>query len=91
MEMDSKSSQNKEKPTHCSECGKAFRTYHQLVLHSRVHKRDRRGDGETSTAARTYCADIIANLEENGAAERMEGGSEDGSEDGLPETINLGE
>ncbi|NXC61410.1 ZN217 protein, partial [Aleadryas rufinucha] len=89
MEMDSKSSQNKEKPTHCSECGKAFRTYHQLVLHSRVHKRDRRGDGETSTAARTCCADIIANLEENGAAERMEGGSEDGSEDGLPETINL--
>ncbi|KFP85183.1 Zinc finger protein 217, partial [Acanthisitta chloris] len=89
MEMDSKSSQNKEKPTHCSECGKAFRTYHQLVLHSRVHKRDRRTEGETSAASRTFCADIIANLEENGAGERMEGGSEDGSEDGLPETINL--
>ncbi|XP_027501894.1 zinc finger protein 217 [Corapipo altera] len=89
MEMDSKSSQNKEKPTHCSECGKAFRTYHQLVLHSRVHKRDRRADGETSAASRTFCADIIANLEENGAGERMEGGSEDGSEDGLSETIHL--
>ncbi|NWQ60066.1 ZN217 protein, partial [Neopipo cinnamomea] len=89
MEMDSKSSQNKEKPTHCAECGKAFRTYHQLVLHSRVHKRDRRADGETSAASRTFCADIIANLEENGAGERMEGGSEDGSEDGLSETINL--
>ncbi|XP_068768034.1 zinc finger protein 217 isoform X2 [Struthio camelus] len=91
MEMDSKLSQNKEKPTHCSECGKAFRTYHQLVLHSRVHKRDRRTDGETSAASRTCCADIIVSLDENGAVERMEGGSEDGSEDGLPETLNLGE
>ncbi|XP_010160889.1 zinc finger protein 217 [Antrostomus carolinensis] len=89
MEMDSKLSQNKEKPTHCLECGKAFRTYHQLVLHSRVHKRDRRTDGETSAASRTYCADIIASLDENGAGERIEGGSEDGSEDGLPETLNL--
>ncbi|NXN14324.1 ZN217 protein, partial [Indicator maculatus] len=88
MEMDSKLSQNKEKPTHCSECGKAFRTYHQLVLHSRVHKRDRRTDGETSAASRTYCADIIS-LDENGTAERIEGGSEDGSEDGLPETLHL--
>ncbi|KAM9284986.1 zinc finger protein 217 isoform 2-T2 [Morus bassanus] len=91
MEMDSKLSQNKEKPTHCSECGKAFRTYHQLVLHSRVHKRDRRTDGETSAASRTCCGDIIASLDENGAGERIEGGSEDGSEDGLPETLNLGE
>lgn len=90
MEMDSKLSQNKEKPTHCSACGKAFRTYHQLVLHSRVHKRDRRTDGETS-ASRTCCADLIASLDENGPGERIEGGSEDGSEDGLPETLNLGE
>ncbi|KFV09928.1 Zinc finger protein 217, partial [Tauraco erythrolophus] len=89
MEMDSKLSQNKEKPTHCSECGKAFRTYHQLVLHSRVHKRDRRTDGETSAASRMCCGDIVASLDENGAGERIEGGSEDGSEDGLPETLNL--
>ncbi|NXL91018.1 ZN217 protein, partial [Alectura lathami] len=89
MEMDSKLSQSKEKPTHCSECGKAFRTYHQLVLHSRVHKRDRRTDGETSAASRPYCTDIITSLHENGAAERMGGGSEDGSEDGHPETLTL--
>ncbi|NXF28645.1 ZN217 protein, partial [Nyctibius bracteatus] len=89
MEMDSKLSQNKEKPTHCSECGKAFRTYHQLVLHSRVHKKDRRTDGETSATSRTCCADIIASLDENGAGDRIEGGSEDGSEDGLLETLNL--
>ncbi|NWI09343.1 ZN217 protein, partial [Crypturellus soui] len=89
MEMDSKLSQNKEKPTHCSECGKAFRTYHQLVLHSRVHKRDRRTDGETSAASRSFCAGVIVGLDENGAVERVEGGSEDGSEDGLPETLHL--
>ncbi|KFV95362.1 Zinc finger protein 217, partial [Eurypyga helias] len=86
METDSKLAQNKDKPTHCSACGKAFRTYHQLVLHSRVHKRDRRADGDVS---RMCCDDIIVNLDENGASERMEVGSEDGSEDGLPETLNL--
>ncbi|XP_067410319.1 zinc finger protein 217 isoform X2 [Emydura macquarii macquarii] len=91
MEMDPKLSQNKEKPTHCSECGKAFRTYHQLVLHSRVHKRDRRTDTETSATSRTCCADIIVTLHENGVVERTEGGSEDGSEDGLTETLHLGE
>ncbi|KFO74551.1 Zinc finger protein 217, partial [Cuculus canorus] len=89
MEMDSKLSHNKEKPTHCSECGKAFRTYHQLVLHSRVHKRDRRTDGESSAASRTCCGDIITSLDENGTRERIEGGSEDGSEDGLPETLTI--
>ncbi|XP_061231421.1 zinc finger protein 217 [Neopsephotus bourkii] len=89
VEMDFKLTQNKEKPTHCSQCGKAFRTYHQLVLHSRVHKRDRRTDAETSAVSRTCCTDIIASLDENGTAERVEGGSEDGSEDGLPETLHL--
>ncbi|XP_074867460.1 zinc finger protein 217 [Carettochelys insculpta] len=89
MEMDAKLSQNKEKPTHCSECGKAFRTYHQLVLHSRVHKRDRRTDTETSATSRTCCADLIVTLHENGVVERTEGGSEDGSEDGLPEMLHL--
>lgn len=89
MEMDPKLSQNKEKPTHCSECGKAFRTYHQLVLHSRVHKRDRRTDAETSATSRTCCADLIVTLHENGVVDRTEGGSEDGSEDGLPDTLHL--
>ncbi|KAM9120562.1 zinc finger protein 217 isoform 2-T7 [Pangshura tecta] len=91
MEMDPKLSQNKEKPTHCSECGKAFRTYHQLVLHSRVHKRDRRTDAETSATSRTCCADLIVTLHENGVVDRTEGGSEDGSEDGLPDALHLGE
>ncbi|XP_017274609.1 zinc finger protein 217 [Kryptolebias marmoratus] len=39
---------DKEKPTTCEECRRTFRTYHQLVLHSRVHKRER-GGGESPT------------------------------------------
>ncbi|XP_010639305.1 zinc finger protein 536 isoform X1 [Fukomys damarensis] len=34
----------KEKPTECPDCGRVFRTYHQVVVHSRVHKRERRGE-----------------------------------------------
>uniref|UniRef100_A0A8C5VEF6 Zinc finger protein 536 n=1 Tax=Microcebus murinus TaxID=30608 RepID=A0A8C5VEF6_MICMU len=36
----------KEKPTECPDCGRVFRTYHQVVVHSRVHKRDRKGEEE---------------------------------------------
>ncbi|XP_015224129.1 zinc finger protein 536 isoform X2 [Lepisosteus oculatus] len=32
----------KEKPTECPDCGRVFRTYHQVVVHSRVHTRDRK-------------------------------------------------
>ncbi len=32
----------KEKTTECSDCGRVFRTYHQMVVHSRVHNKDRR-------------------------------------------------
>uniref|UniRef100_A0A3Q3X384 C2H2-type domain-containing protein n=1 Tax=Mola mola TaxID=94237 RepID=A0A3Q3X384_MOLML len=32
------------RPTTCEECHRTFRTYHQLVLHSRVHKRERGGE-----------------------------------------------
>ncbi|XP_028908858.1 zinc finger protein 516 [Ornithorhynchus anatinus] len=31
------------KSSECFECGKVFRTYHQMVLHSRVHRRPQRG------------------------------------------------
>ncbi|XP_072836887.2 zinc finger protein 536 isoform X1 [Pogona vitticeps] len=36
----------KEKPTECPDCGRVFRTYHQVVVHSRVHKRDRKAEDE---------------------------------------------
>uniref|UniRef100_A0A8C0SIM7 C2H2-type domain-containing protein n=1 Tax=Canis lupus familiaris TaxID=9615 RepID=A0A8C0SIM7_CANLF len=93
-EADPKLSGHKEKPTHCSECGKAFRTYHQLVLHSRVHKKDRRADAGSPTMSvdgrqpRTCSPDLPTTLDEHGAVDR-EGGSEDGSEDGLPEGLHL--
>ncbi|KAM6163877.1 zinc finger protein 217 [Rhynchocyon petersi] len=92
---DPKLTHNKEKPTHCSECGKAFRTYHQLVLHSRVHKKDRRPEADTPATAgdgrqpRTCSPELATPPDENGAMDRGEGGSEDGSEDGLPEGLHL--
>ncbi|XP_032074176.1 zinc finger protein 217 [Thamnophis elegans] len=94
LHMDSKLSQNKDKPTHCSDCGKAFRTYHQLVLHSRVHnKKERKNDLESGCGEgkqpRT-CLSDPGTLDENGA-ERLEGGSEDGSEDGIIETPDKNE
>ncbi|XP_071973286.1 zinc finger protein 536 isoform X2 [Engystomops pustulosus] len=36
----------KDKPTECPDCGRVFRTYHQVVVHSRVHKRDRKSEEE---------------------------------------------
>ncbi|KAM3922984.1 zinc finger protein 217 [Leptodactylus fuscus] len=38
-----------DKTPFCTDCGKLFRTYQQLVLHSRVHKKDRNSDSESST------------------------------------------
>uniref|UniRef100_UPI00398F7DEE zinc finger protein 516 isoform X2 n=1 Tax=Pristiophorus japonicus TaxID=55135 RepID=UPI00398F7DEE len=39
-----RSLQNKN--TECFECGKVFRTYHQVVLHSRVHRKNRKSGRE---------------------------------------------
>ncbi|XP_039470190.1 zinc finger protein 536 isoform X2 [Oreochromis aureus] len=36
----------KEKPSECPDCGRVFRTYHQMVVHSRIHGKDRRGIDE---------------------------------------------
>ncbi|KAM9408825.1 zinc finger protein 536 isoform 1-T2 [Pholidichthys leucotaenia] len=36
----------KEKPAECPDCGRVFRTYHQMVVHSRIHGKDRRGMDE---------------------------------------------
>ncbi|XP_069565941.1 zinc finger protein 536 isoform X1 [Brachyistius frenatus] len=33
----------KEKPSECPDCGRVFRTYHQMVVHSRIHGKDRKG------------------------------------------------
>ncbi|XP_069507244.1 zinc finger protein 217 [Ambystoma mexicanum] len=88
LEDEPKLSQSIEKPTHCLDCGKAFRTYHQLVLHSRVHKRDQRHDSEFPNTAeakppRTRSPNSTETLQNNGLVDKTEDGSEDGSEDGL--------
>ncbi|KAM9296551.1 zinc finger protein 217 [Gastrophryne carolinensis] len=44
-----KASDDPEKSTLCNDCGKLFKTYHQLVLHSRVHRKDR-SDSESSAS-----------------------------------------
>lgn len=36
----------KEKPSECPDCGRIFRTYHQMVVHSRIHSKDRRSMDE---------------------------------------------
>ncbi|KAL4629809.1 zinc finger protein 516-like isoform X1 [Arapaima gigas] len=35
------------KSAECFECGRVFRTHHQMVLHSRMHRRDARASGES--------------------------------------------
>ncbi|KAM9824956.1 zinc finger protein 536 isoform 1-T5 [Syngnathus typhle] len=36
----------KDKPSECPDCGRVFRTYHQMIVHSRVHGKERRGAEE---------------------------------------------
>ncbi|KAI1897111.1 hypothetical protein AGOR_G00079760 [Albula goreensis] len=82
-EPDQKALMSKEKPTHCRDCGKTFRTYHQLVLHSRVHKRDRGGAESPTTSVDGKQGGAGADPE-GGALDRAEECSEDGSEEGGP-------
>ncbi|XP_068454664.1 zinc finger protein 217 [Clinocottus analis] len=72
----------KERPTTCHECQRTFRTYHQLVLHSRVHKRERGGE-ESPTSS------VDGKLSRTGSVENAEEGCEDGCEEAAL-TDNLG-
>lgn len=59
----------KERPTRCEDCQRTFRTYHQLVLHSRIHKRDRSGEESPTSGERKF------------RLEQAEDGSEEGCEE----------
>ncbi|XP_051946740.1 zinc finger protein 217 [Xyrauchen texanus] len=72
----------KDKPTSCEECGKIFRTYHQLVLHSRIHKKER-GGAESPTTPVEGRAQSVGSCS-NSSLDRAEEYSEDGSEEGMP-------
>ncbi|XP_039591318.1 zinc finger protein 217 [Polypterus senegalus] len=78
-ELDGKLLHGKDKPTQCSECGKMFRTYHQLVLHSRIHRKER-GGAESPTVSIDGKPLSISCVESG--VDRAEEGSEDGSEEG---------
>ncbi|KAK7129300.1 hypothetical protein R3I94_017493 [Phoxinus phoxinus] len=71
----------KDKPTNCEECGKIFRTYHQLVLHSRIHKS--RGGAESPTTPVDGRAQSVGSCSSS-SLDRAEEYSEDGSEEGVP-------
>ncbi|XP_077409472.1 zinc finger protein 217 [Vanacampus margaritifer] len=63
------------RPTTCEECQRSFKTYHQLVLHSRVHKRE--AGGEQSLTLPTY-----GTLSRAGSAAYIEDGTEEGFDTG---------
>ncbi|TRY99411.1 hypothetical protein DNTS_006585 [Danionella cerebrum] len=71
----------KDKPTNCEECGKMFRTYHQLVLHSRIHKKDRAGAESPSTSVDGRAQSVGSCS--SSSLDRAEEYSEDGSEEGM--------
>ncbi|KAM6982095.1 zinc finger protein 217 [Tautogolabrus adspersus] len=77
---------DKERPTTCEECQRTFRTYHQLVLHSRVHKRERGGGEESPTSY------LEGKLSRVNSLENAEEGSEEGFEEAaLTENLGPGE
>ncbi|KAK5864047.1 hypothetical protein PBY51_001023 [Eleginops maclovinus] len=67
---------HKERPTTCEECQRTFRTYHQLVLHSRVHKRER-GGGESPTSS------LEGKLSRGGSFDHAEEGCEEGFDEAV--------
>uniref|UniRef100_A0A8C5UHV0 Zinc finger protein 516 n=1 Tax=Microcebus murinus TaxID=30608 RepID=A0A8C5UHV0_MICMU len=81
------------KSSECFECGKIFRTYHQMVLHSRVHRRARRDrDGGGDRPARTRCGSLSEgdsasqpSSPSSACATADSPGSEDSGEEGVPE------
>ncbi|KAI3357784.1 hypothetical protein L3Q82_016174, partial [Scortum barcoo] len=76
---------DKERPTTCEDCQRTFRTYHQLVLHSRVHKRERGGEESPSSS-------VDGKLSRAGSLEHAEDGSEEGLEEAaLTENLGAGE
>ncbi|KAJ8016952.1 hypothetical protein DPEC_G00012700 [Dallia pectoralis] len=72
-ELDLKSVRH-DKPTHCEDCGRTFRTYHQLVLHSRVHKRER-DEGESPVACTGTKVSRVGSPREEGSEDESEEGA----------------
>ncbi|KAA8591437.1 hypothetical protein FQN60_002380 [Etheostoma spectabile] len=76
---------DKERPTTCEDCQRTFRTYHQLVLHSRVHKRERGGEESPTNF-------VDGKLSSAGSLEHAEEGCEEGFEEAaMAENLGPGE
>ncbi|KAM5135858.1 zinc finger protein 217 [Mantella aurantiaca] len=87
---DNKPSGDQEKSTLCIDCGKLFKTYHQLILHSRVHRKER-SDSESSASYDTLSTtgslgslDAPANREDEGSKMADVSEWENGSGDAPP-------
>lgn len=55
--MDFGISNMKEKPSECPDCGRVFRSYHQMIVHSRIHGKDRRSMEEALDERRGSASD----------------------------------
>ncbi|EMP40640.1 hypothetical protein UY3_02115 [Chelonia mydas] len=80
-----RASQNKS--TECFECGKIFRTYHQMVLHSRVHRKERRSCSESGTIAQP---DRYGSSSEEGDSGSVSGPSTPGSASAPEDSVTSG-
>ncbi|XP_020842601.1 zinc finger protein 516 isoform X2 [Phascolarctos cinereus] len=77
------------KSTECFECGKIFRTYHQMVLHSRVHRKDRRTCSESGAVAQRERYGSTSEGDSGSTSQPSSPGSASAPEDSL--TSGMGE
>ncbi|XP_068951078.1 zinc finger protein 516 isoform X2 [Petaurus breviceps papuanus] len=77
------------KSTECFECGKIFRTYHQMVLHSRVHRKDRRTCSESGAPAQRERYGSTSEGDSGSTSQPSSPGSASAPEDSL--TSGMGE
>ncbi|XP_044523138.1 zinc finger protein 516 [Gracilinanus agilis] len=84
-----RATQNNNKSTECFECGKIFRTYHQMVLHSRVHRKDRRTCSESGATARRERYGSTSEGDSGSTSQPSSPGSASAPEDSL--TSGMGE
>ncbi|KAM9100707.1 zinc finger protein 516 [Sarcophilus harrisii] len=77
------------KSTECFECGKIFRTYHQMVLHSRVHRKDRRTCSESGATAQRERYGSTSEGDSGSTSQPSSPGSASAPEDSL--TSGMGE
>nr|XP_006128908.1 zinc finger protein 516-like [Pelodiscus sinensis]XP_006128909.1 zinc finger protein 516-like [Pelodiscus sinensis]XP_006128910.1 zinc finger protein 516-like [Pelodiscus sinensis]XP_006128913.1 zinc finger protein 516-like [Pelodiscus sinensis]XP_014431890.1 zinc finger protein 516-like [Pelodiscus sinensis]XP_014431891.1 zinc finger protein 516-like [Pelodiscus sinensis] len=80
-----RASQNKS--TECFECGKIFRTYHQMVLHSRVHRKERRSCSESGAIVQP---DRYGSSSEEGDSGSVSGPSTPGSASAPEDSVTSG-